>query len=553
MGGLFRGSADIRGDEATSMRERAGVAVPRVMSGWGQWLGASALVCGVALLAPSLSGCAVSDSDIEHWELTENGPDKLYSVLTHDKFSWDLRVDAAMALVRMKPRDGEHVGLETFLKAMASKDGLTQTAREKIIDAIAPKIESEMQQEPTKSADGFLDPSVPYKDAAYGMLIEPGLVTDDKTRADLTLAVTNWVQTDFEMRIDNRGQAYGVEQIMRTLGSSSVKSLPTYIKEESTKVDRIAQLVADLGDDATKKACADALVALAKVYDSAAWLDKQKALVAEANKKSSITVTADQAKTQLADYQKGEIEKVFGSMKKVGQRPIVDYVFAYAADPSKNPEARSAAVAVLQGNLDKNNQGDVDRLYNIAKDDKNPDDLRGLALDRMGDFSKDFVVPRLYALFNGKKWQTRLDAGGKLIEILKPMDQKAITDFMNHLPVSPTDKMGKNEAAFFGLNLVQMDPVAGKKPRDILNTYLSSKSEGPRLVAIGQYFGGKKADAAPIMGLQDDTMPLPKCDDSDKCDWQCVVPKAPGSKETMSKKLATVGDYVKDCVIPSLN
>jgi hypothetical protein len=553
MGSLFRGSADIRGDEATSMRERAGVAVPRTR-GWGnQWLGVTALVCGVAVVAPGVVGCAVSDGDIEHWELTENGPDKLASVLTHDKFSWDLRVDAAMALVRMKPRDGEHVGLETFLKAMESKDALTQAARDKIVDAIAPKIESEMQQEPTKSADGFIDPSVPYKDAAYGLLTEPGLVTDDKVRADLTLAVTNWVQTDFELRIDNRGQAYGVEQIMRTLGSASVKSLPTYIKEDSTKVDRIAQLVSDLGDDATKKAAADALVALAKVYESQAWLTKQKALVDEANKKSPVPVTADQAKVQLAEYQKSEIEKVFGSMKKVGQRPIVDYVFAYAADPSKNPEARTAAVAVLQGNLDKNNQGDVDRLYNIAKDDKNPDDLRGLALDRMGDFSKEIVVPRLYALFNGKKWQTRLDAGGKLIEILKPMDAKAIADFMNHLPKTPADKMGKNEAAFFGLNLVQMDPVGGKKPRDILNTYLSSKDEGPRLVAIGQYYGGKKADAGPVMGLQDDSMPLPKCDDSDKCDWQCSVPKAPGSKETVSKKLATVGDYVKDCVVPSLN
>ncbi len=536
------------------MRERAVGERARAKS-WFGWVGAAALstsVAGGVVGGFAVLGCAVSEGDIHHWELTENGPEKLYAVMTHDKYPWALRYEAAMAMVRMKTRGGQHIGLETLLKALESKDALSQTARDKIVSDIGPKLIEQMQQKPVTLAEGaVLDPSVPYKDAAYGLYTEPSLVSDEKLKSDLAAAVAAWVQTDFETRLDNRSQAYGVEQIMRALGSAAVKSLPSYIREESAKVDRIASLVAEIGDEDTKKKASEALVVLGKKYDSKEWIDKQRPLVEEANKKSKVDATPDQVNKQLADFQKSELEKIFGSMKKVGQRPIIEWLLAYASDQSKTPDLRKAAIAAMQGNVDKNNVSDVERFYNILKDDKNPDDVRGLALERLGELSKEIVVPKLYALFDGKKWQVRMDAGRKLIEILKPMDEKAIADFMRHVPQSVDKKMGRNEGVVFGASMAAMEPVGGKKPRDILNGYLQAKEIGPRLVAVGQYWGAKKDEAKPIMGMQDDATPVPKCEDADKCGWECQVPK-PNSKDLETKKITTVGEFVKYCVIPSL-
>ena len=54
------------------------------------------LLAAVALLSAGVgTGCAVSDSDVHRWETTEGGPEKLYAIVTHDKYSWALREEAA--------------------------------------------------------------------------------------------------------------------------------------------------------------------------------------------------------------------------------------------------------------------------------------------------------------------------------------------------------------------------------------------------------------------------------------------------------------------------
>ncbi|PKN48777.1 MAG: hypothetical protein CVU63_04025, partial [Deltaproteobacteria bacterium HGW-Deltaproteobacteria-20] len=62
------------------------------------------------MTAASSSGCRVDQDDIQRWETTERGPAKLVAVITHDKYEPALRVEAALALVRMRPRGGRRVG-----------------------------------------------------------------------------------------------------------------------------------------------------------------------------------------------------------------------------------------------------------------------------------------------------------------------------------------------------------------------------------------------------------------------------------------------------------
>jgi hypothetical protein len=506
-------------------------------------------------LAAATAGCAVSESDVHRWETTEGGPEKLYSLVTHDKYAWALREEAALSLIHMRPRNGKRVGLEYLVLGYDTPTGRVQgalsvlpdDARKRIVDDITPKLVDLMgQPPPPKPTDGTPaqpDPSVPYKDAAFGLLShEPPLATDETSKANLVAALTKWVQTDFEVRVDYGSQQFGVEQIMRFLGAPSVKSLPATINQDSTKNDKACQLISDIGDDDTKKAAGVALVTLAKQLDSPAWVDKQRALINESNQRAHLTPSAQQVSEQLKNYQEQELEKTFVNMKRLGGRAVVEYCLAYAKDKGKSEKMRTDALAAIENRMDKNIPGDFQTVFDILRDGGNPDAVRGVAMARLGELPKDMIVSKLYSLFEDKKWQVRLDAA-KLV--LKVISTKDVADFMRHLPSdAKTAKMGLSEPIAYGAIIMNMDPKGGPKPRDVLNSFLGSTDLGAKLTAAGSYYNGKKAESSAVTQLEGDKTPLPKCDPADNCGWECTVNKE-------SKTPTTVGEFVKWCVEPS--
>jgi hypothetical protein len=539
----------------TAMRER------HLRVRWTRRLGALAWTASIGLGMSGISGCAVSDSDVHRWETTENGPEKLYAIVTHDKYAWPLREEAALSLIRMRPRNGKRVGLEALVIGYDTPQGrvqgalsvLPEDARRRIVNDLSPKLVEAMRQPPPpKAAEGSAiptDASVPYKDAAFALLShEPPLATDEKAKADLTGALTQWVQTDFEDRIDNSSQQFGVEQIMRFVGAPSVKALPAVIGETSSKVDRACALLADIGDEETKKRASEALVGLAKRIDSTQWIDKQRPLVIEANKKQKVDATPKQVSDQLAQYQESELEKVFTDMKRVGGRPAVDFCLAFAHDKEKSERMRTDALAALENRIDKNFASDVNVVFDIIRDDTNPDKVRAVALARLGELPKEMFVPKLYSLFD-KKWQVRLDAARL---VLKTISTKDVPDFLHRLPGNDKTKMALSEPIAYGALILAMDPGNGPKPRDVLNTFLQSGELGAKLTAAGSYYGAKRADAGPVGALAEDKSQVPKCDPADQCGWQCDVPKSPGSQERETKTVTTVGEFVRWCIEPSL-
>lgn len=526
-----------------------------------------------AAIVAIAGGCAVSETDVRRWETTEAGPEKLYAIVTHDKYSWPLREEAALSLVRMRPRNGKRVGLEYLAigydtplgRVAGALSVLTEEARRSIVDGITPKlIEAIQLPPPAKPAEGSPvppDASIPYKDAAFALLShEPPLATDEKTKADLGAALTQWVQTDFETRIDNTSQQFGVEQIMRFLGAPTVKSLPGVIDESSTKVDRACSLIADIGDDDTKKRASEALVAMARKIDTTDWVEKQRVLVNDANAKAKINVTAQQVNEQLKNYQEQELERVFTYMKRLGGRPVVEYCLGFSRDKTKSEKMRTDALAAIENRIDKSVAGDLNAVFDILRDDSNPDKVRGVAMARFGELPKETIVPKLYSLFD-KKWQLRLDAARM---ILKTMTPKEVPDFMRHLPLNDRTKMALSEPITYGALILAMDPQGGPKPRDVLNQFLGSADMGAKLTAAGSYYTAKRGEAAPVLGLEEDRTPLPKCEPADQCGWECYVPKAggaggpaatgagtPGSQEKESKTVTTIGEFVRWCIEPS--
>jgi HEAT repeat protein len=517
----------------------------------------AATLTGAAL---TVSGCAVSENDVHRWETTERGPGKLYAVVTHDKYAFPLRVEAALSLIRMKPRSGKHWAIPYLVDGFKDDTGevregallvLPPPTRAKLVEAMAPELIKQMQSPPPpRNPDGSKppDPSTAYKDAAFAMLShDPPLVTDDKVKADLSNAITQWAHADFENRLDS-SQQYGIEQVLRFLGANSVKALPAMLTESSTKIDRIAALIHDLGDAETKQKASVALVALAKKIDSKEWIDRQTPLVEEADKRANQKVTKEQLAEQVKKFQDQELVKIFTAMKKVGGRPSIEYALAYAANKDNNEDRRKAALAAIEGTVDKTQTKDIETLFEIAKDDTTPDSVRDLAFQRLGELPKEVVVPKMYQLFDAKKWKVRWVAASL---IMKTLTTKGLPAFLERLPKTPATKMGMTEPISYGAIVKGMDAPAGEpKPRDAILPYLPSKDFGAKLTALGFFYGGSKKDVGVVQPYEGDATAVPACAKEDECGWQCEVPKSAG--ETESKDIKTVGEFVKFCLIPSM-
>lgn len=517
-----------------------------------------ALPLALAFTAGPL-GCRVSETDVHRWETTERGPSKLIAVVTHDKYSPELRKEAAMSLVRMPARGGTRMGVKYLVDKYKDDEGieregaLTQVpedARKQIVALMAPDLIKEMQALPKKDekAGRMDDPSIPFKDVAFAMLShEPPLVTDDKLKHDITTALVDWCQAAFEDRIENGTQLFGIEQIMRFLGAPSAKKLPSLMTDKAYRLDRMAGLIAEIGDDESKLHASQALVTLAKQVNSEAWLKDQTAYVKTKNAENKVVANDDQVAGQVGKIMDRRLnEEIFPAMKKVGGRPAVEYLIGYAApDNNHTEERKKTALAALEGRVDKNSDADLDAIFKICKDDRTTDAVRDVGFQRLGEFPKEKIVPKLYTLFDQpKKWKVRWVAASL---VLKTMTPKQIGDFMAHLPANGKVKIGMTEPLSYGQLIAKME--GEPKPLDVIKPFLASPSIGAKLTAIGFFYENKGADVALLHPYAEDKTALPKCDKEDDCQWQCEIPKG---NETEMKEITTVGELVKLCVEPSM-
>ncbi|HEV8551256.1 MAG TPA: hypothetical protein VGQ57_19545, partial [Polyangiaceae bacterium] len=120
------------------------IKTPRVSGIWRR-----ACWAGVALsLALGAGGCRTNSDNIQHWATTVQGPKKLVAVLTHDKYPVELRVEAALALIRMKPRNGRRIGIDGSDDQpglMASLSQMPPATRSAIVSRLVPALEAEIQ------------------------------------------------------------------------------------------------------------------------------------------------------------------------------------------------------------------------------------------------------------------------------------------------------------------------------------------------------------------------------------------------------------------------
>lgn len=513
----------------------------------GMRAGAMALSLSVAAVGLSTSGCRVTEEDVSSWARKASGPRKLVAVLQHDKYDLDLRVKAAMTLVTMKPRGGRAVGLLGSDEYIGLLDGLSElsvTERTQLINGMVPELVAGIATVPQGDE---ADTSIPYKDAAYALLTyeNDGLVADPHTREALTNALVDWAQQNFVARIDDTSQLYGMEQVLRYVRAQGVRGLTGLIEPEFKKIRELAGLIHELGDPATKLEASQRLVKVAEFVDSKAWIEQKAPAVEAANKRSGLTVKANQFEKQLEAYQEEELLRVFGAMKSVGQKPIVDYLLAYAQN-DKNPEKRrAAALAGLENNLDRKNQAHARAMLDLLASDETPDSIRDVAVRRVGELSREQVAERLYAMFEAKRWRVRATVASLL---LRMTTKKDLAEFMGKL--GEVKHMAISEPLTYGPLLKN---VAGSDIEEVVQKYADPEQPVPvRLTALSHYYAnGTKADLAKVERYKEDSEKTPSCEsDAEQCAWTCTVE---GEKGAESKDVKTIGQFVEYCLIPAMS
>ena len=508
----------------------------------------------VAALLTLGQGCRTGEDDVHRWANTAQGPRKLVAVLTHDKYPMDLRIEAAETLVSMKPRGGRRIGIQGTDEQQGLVDALAQmppAPRTALIAKLVPNLQAEMAKPAPVQVVGQpakTDMSVPYKDAAFAILTheDGALIPDEALRKSVRASLAQWCTTNFADRLEDSSQLYGVEQVLRELKAEGVRNLPDQILPNANKLDRLAELTAELGDAETKQRAGQKLVDVAKFVNSNAWVAQKRPGVEAANKASKLTPTEDQLKGQLAQYQDEELLRVFSSMKKIGGKAVVEFLLGFVQDKAAVEKRRVAAMAALQGNLDRNSAAQAQIALSLAGDPATPDPLRDLSLARVGEFPRAMVVEKLYELFKNDKWQVRWVAASL---VLKMSDTSQVQEFMSKL--SSADGLAITEPLSYGGLLA--DLKGSTPPAELAAKYSATGNSVPaRLTALSYYYAaGTPADISKIESFLKDGTAAPKCKaDAKDCEWKCTVQGAAGSE---TKEIKTVGEFVEFCVKPALD
>ncbi|MBM4363671.1 MAG: hypothetical protein FJ104_13395 [Deltaproteobacteria bacterium] len=508
--------------------------------------GAPRLIAGLVItLGMGAAACRTTTDDVHRWANTAQGPRKLVAVLTHDKYADELRVDAALTMVSMKPRGGRRLGLSNLLDALKQ---LPEAERTRLVSGMVPALDAEIRKPPTGAGEARVDTSIAYKDAAYALLTADGgpLVTDPAQVAKLREALTIWAVTDFSARMDDSSQSYGMEQVLRMLGSAGVRGLPALIALDAPKLDRMCDLVADLGDAPAKLEASRRLVGVAEEVNSDRWLKSRAPKLEAANKASKLNPTPAQFEKQLASYQEEELGRLFGSMRKVGQAPVVKFLLGYSGNKARNEKLRTTALLALEGHLDKEDGAQVEAILALASAEDTPDPVRDAALRRVGEMPRKLVADRLYQLFESPQWKIRW-VGAELI--LKMSDSSHVDEFMAKL--GPVKGMSITEPLRYGGIVGSLKQVK-VAPLDLIKRYAESGNPAPvRLSALGYFFeSGTKADLPAMARFAADRTPVPEClKDAKECEWKCTVEAGGKSEE---KEIGTIGDFVTFCVQPAI-
>jgi hypothetical protein len=363
------------------------------------WTTKIMLLCSAASLV--VAGCKVDSDDVQYWKDTVKGPTRLAAVIGSDRYDSELRTEAAIAIVEMDRTDVNALGLlKDSLDDLRTEDpAATQT----IVEGMVPRLQALLAAESDASANGPDPVQVRAKDAAY--MVIP--YAPESTREELIRSVLEWYSADFEGR--SLAGDYSAEQVTRALGADAARQLVDALHAKMTPAAmiKIAEIIGDNGDDATKQRAGERLVAIEKEMEKSTfvkWLADQIRASLEASGEA-----ADENRvSSLAVFNRENYinQGALTAMHHLGDQEVVATRLLRIADTKPGADdqeawvdrlnaRRATALKALEGHVTRKH---LNRLLSIALDSSNPIEVRDYAFDRVGDIRSRAAIPRLWPL-----------------------------------------------------------------------------------------------------------------------------------------------------------
>ena len=443
------------------------------------------------IFAFSLSSCKVTSEDIDYWKGTVKGPGKIVAVILADKYSMELRTDAALALVDMERPDRD--GTAELQQALTRLD---ETERAELVQGMVPGLEELMKRVESDAPGGA--PSARQtraKDAAFVLITH----APPEVRAKLTRDVVDWYMQDFNGR--SLAGNYSAEQVVRSLGTPAAAELAKGLNARMPQqaLVKMAELVGQLADAPSRADAAKRLVAIQAEMEGQEFLDWVKQNVKEQAAQSNLELDAAKL-TRVAEANRDNFinDGALPAMKWLASEPVVKQRLLQLASGDLPGEAgklrRVRALQALEGKVDA---GDLDQLLKLSLDSGNPTEVRDYAFDRVGDIKSPAALPSLWPLVGGtSNDRLRWRAGELVLAIGGPA---IVPEFFRRLPRGA--KYAAEELEGYATRMGQMTPL----PVDALRGQLTSTEWFSRVIAI-RFFErkGTRADLAKLEALKSD-------------------------------------------------
>jgi len=457
------------------------------------------------LFAMSLAACAVTAEDIDTWTGTVKGPGKIVAVLLADKYADDLRVRAGLALVRMERQDVE--GVSELQSALRRLDDDT---RRRIVDGMAPTLLSMMHGEgEAPVAEGAQPPPLQLraKDASFLVL----QYASPEQQTQLTDGVVGWFVVDFNAR--NLAGSFSAEQVIRQLGAPAASRLVDALSSHlpQAALVKLAELIAALGDDATKARAAARLVEVEQEMEGAeftAWLGSR--ITAQRASQQQPALPADILARAVAMNRETFITQgAIPAMHHLGtQAAAADRLLAMARVASTDApgeDRRVTSLMALEGHV---RPDQASALIALALDPTTPVRVRDYAFDRIADSHSREAIPQLWPMATsaesaGMAWRQRWRVGS-LILTLAGNDLAIATEWFNRLPSSREVAFAREELHGYADRVAAMRP----EPSALIAAQLASADWWDRAIALYYYErNGTEADLARIQAVAADAAP----------------------------------------------
>ena len=311
-----------------------------------------------SVLALTTGGCEATAEDIERWKGTQRGPAKITSVIVDDRYSDDLRAQAAVALVEIVHWDNFNAAFQR----------LPEPQRQAVIHAMVPRLREMYERGAAEATEeGPTDPQVNAKDAMIAVYAWAAPADQEAMREPLL----DWLTADFNAHyLPGRESIGGMAE---KIGAPAALALAKTLTPENVIVaDKITELVARLGGDDAKLIASETLA---------------------------------KTGTKLGSEIRPSFWKAAG---QVCGAPVRRFTLDYAARHDANVDAQQNALICVMtgGDIDGcSKQGcaqreDIERLMAIAQDEQQDERVRAAAYDALREHAPPELADQFLKLID---------------------------------------------------------------------------------------------------------------------------------------------------------